>query len=61
VISLSQIGLLVAVISNIIPDNIIERMPEYLSAYFSSREALFYWIIIPVIILVFLKKGKKER
>ncbi|OGN00406.1 MAG: hypothetical protein A2651_01850 [Candidatus Yanofskybacteria bacterium RIFCSPHIGHO2_01_FULL_42_12] len=61
VISLSQIGLLVAVITNIIPDNIIERMPEYLSTYFSSKEALFYWIIIPVIILVFLKKGKKER
>src|SRR3989344_9302425 len=61
VISLSQIGLLVAVITNIIPDNIIERMPEYLSTYFSSKEALFYWIIIPVILLVFLKKGKKER
>lgn len=59
VISLAQIGLLVAVITNIIPNEIIEKMPEYLSAYFGTKEALFYWIIIPIIILIFLKKGKK--
>ena len=61
VISLSQIGLLVAVITNIIPDNIIERMPEYLSAYFSSREALFYWLVVPILILLFMRKGKRKN
>ena len=60
VISLSQIGLLIAVITNIMPDKIIEKMPEYLSAYFATRQALFYWIVIPMIILVFLKKGKRK-
>src|SRR3989344_3718524 len=58
VISLSQIGLLIAVITNITPDDIIEKMPQYLYAYFSTKEALFYWIVFPIVILIFLKKGK---
>ena len=61
VISLAQIGLLIAVITNIIPDEIIKKMPEYLYAYFSTKEALFYWIVIPIIILIFLKRNKKDR
>lgn len=61
VISLAQIGLLIAVITNIIPDEIIEKMPEYLSAYFGTKEALFFWIIIPIIIIFFIRKGKKEK
>lgn len=60
VISLAQIGLLIAVITNIIPDEIIEKMPEYLSAYFATKHALFYWIISPIIILIFIRKNKKE-
>ncbi len=61
VISLAQIGLLVAVITNIIPDKVVDNMPEYLSAYFASKEALFYWIIIPVLLLIFIRKGKRKK
>ena len=61
VISLTQIGLLIAVITNIIPDEIIEKMPEYLSAYFSTKEALFFWIIIPILMLIFMRKGKRKN
>ena len=61
IISLAQIGLLVAVITNIIPDEIIEKMPDYLSAYFSTKEALFFWIVVPIIILLFLRKGKRKN
>ena len=60
VISLAQIGLLVAVITNIIPDKIIEQMPEYLSAYFATKEALFFWIIVPIILLLFMRRNKKD-
>ena len=60
VISLAQIGLLVAIITNIIPDEIIEKMPEYLSAYFSTKEALFFWIVAPIILLIFLRKSRKD-
>ena len=60
VISLAQIGLLVAVITNIIPDKIIEKMPEYLSAYFATKEALFFWIIVPIILLLFMRRNKKD-
>src|SRR3989338_7145930 len=61
VISLAQIGLLIAVITNIIPDEIVDNLPEYLSAYFATKEALFFWIIIPMLILIFLKKGKRKN
>ena len=61
VISLAQIGLLIAIITNIIPDKIIDNLPKYLSAYFSTKQALFYWIIAPIIILIFLRKNKKEK
>src|SRR3989338_923182 len=61
VISLTQIGLLVAVITNIIPDEITEKMPEYLSAYFATNEALFFWITIPIFMLVFMRKGKRKN
>ena len=50
----------VAVITNIIPDEIIEKMPEYLSAYFATKQALFYWIIVPIILLTFIRKSKKN-
>jgi len=61
VISLTQIGLLIAVITNIIPDEIMEKMPEYLSAYFASKEALFVWIVVPIFMLVFLRKSKRKN
>jgi len=61
VISLTQIGLLIAVITNIIPEDIIDKMPGYLSAYFATKTALFYWIIVPIIVLIFLKKGKRKN
>lgn len=60
VISLAQIGLLIAVITNIIPDEIIKKMPQYLSAYFGTKQALFYWIILPIVLLIFLRKNKKD-
>ena len=61
VISLAQIGLLIAVITNIIPDEVIDKLPEYISAYFANKQALFYWIVIPMIILIFIKKGKRKN
>lgn len=61
VISLAQIGLLIAVITSMIPDEIVDKLPKYLSAYFSTKEALFYWIVVPIIILVFIRSGKKHR
>lgn len=59
VISLAQIGLLIAVVTNIIPDDIVDNLPEYLSAYFSTKEALFYWIILPIIVLIFIRRKKE--
>ncbi|MBI2674623.1 MAG: hypothetical protein HYX22_02710 [Candidatus Yanofskybacteria bacterium] len=61
VISLTQIGLLIAVITNIIPDEIIEKMPEYLSAYFATKEALFFWIVVPIFMLIFLRRSKRKN
>lgn len=61
VISLAQIGLLVAVITNIIPDEVIDKLPEYLSAYFATKEVLFLWVVVPILLLIFFKKGKRKN
>jgi hypothetical protein len=61
IISLSQIGLLMAVIFNQIPKEIMAKMPEYLLAYFATNKALFFWIIIPIILLIFLPKSKRKN
>jgi hypothetical protein len=61
IISLSQIGLLMAVIFNQIPKEIMTKMPEYLLAYFATNKALFFWIIIPIILLIFLPKSKRKN
>lgn len=60
IISLVQIGLLVAVITNIIPNEVIEKMPDYLSAYFANKIVLFFWVVIPIAILIFMRRSKRE-
>lgn len=61
IVSLTQIGLLIAVVTNIIPEEIIEKMPEYLSAYFATKGSLFFWIVAPLLILIFLRRSKRKN
>ncbi len=63
IISIMQLGLLVTIITNIVPVSALKISGNlyYVSEYFSTHEALFYWFLAPIIIVSFMKRGKKHR
>ncbi len=63
IISILQLGLLITIITNIVPASALKISGNlsYLSEYFSTNEALFYWFIMPIVIVSFMKGGKKHR
>lgn len=63
VISILQLGLLITIITNIIPLSAL-KIPGNLSGlteYFSTNEALFYWFLVPILIVSFMRGSKKHR
>ena len=63
IISVLQLGLLITIITNIIPVSVL-KIPgnlSYFSDYFSTNEVLFYWFLIPILIVSFMKGNKKHR
>jgi len=58
VISFLQLGLLVTVISNIIPVSAF-KFSDNLSRYFATNEALFFWFLVPLVVVLFMKRGNK--
>lgn len=72
VVSLLQLGFLVSILANIAQDSLPARtteviqsggfikVPETVAPYFSSSEALFYWSVLPIVVLLFIK-GKRHR
>ncbi|MBI2062457.1 MAG: hypothetical protein HYT64_02095 [Candidatus Yanofskybacteria bacterium] len=63
IISIMQLGLLITIITNIVPVSVLKISGSlaYLSEYFSTNEALFYWFLAPIVIVAFMKRGKKHR
>ncbi len=61
IISIMQLGLLVTIITNTIPVSAlkISGSLSYISEYFSTHEALFYWFLAPIVIVSFIRGGKK--
>jgi len=63
VISVLQLGLLITIITNIVPVSAL-KIPAnflYLSDYFSTNDSLFYWFVAPILIVSFMKGDKKRR
>ena len=63
VISFLQLGLLITIITNIVPVSAL-KVPGNLSGfteYFSTNEALFYWFLAPIVVVSFLRGNKKHR
>ncbi len=52
-----QLGLLVSIILNLAPSfyNISIRLPAGLLPFFGNQHALFYWTLVPILLLVFQK------
>lgn len=59
-VSLAQVGLLIAIITNIIPSVILDDMPQYLTAYFGSNLALAFWVVLPIVLLLILRGSRKR-
>lgn len=60
IISVLQLGLLISIILNNIPISKIPKLPDYFYRYFSTSEALFYWAVLPVVAILFLRR-KNEK
>ena len=63
VISIMQLGLLITIITNIVPVSALKVYGSlsYFSEYFSTHEALFYWFLAPIVVVSFMKGSKKHR
>lgn len=55
-ISMLQLGLLISIIANTLPQDLISKIPAYLLPFFVGQQALFAWFLLPVMVILFLKK-----
>lgn len=61
VISVMQLGLLITIITNIVPVSALKISGNLsgFTEYFSTNEALFYWFLAPIVIVSFMRGNKK--
>ena len=63
IISIMQLGLLVTIITNIVPVSALKisgNLSDF-TEYFSTHEALFYWFLAPIVVVSFMKGSKKSN
>ena len=60
VISVLQLVLLITIITNIVPVSVF-KVSNNLTQYFATHEALFYWFIVPIVVISFMKKEKRSK
>jgi len=56
IISVLQLGLLISIITNTLSYEMLAYFPGPFLLYFSTKTALFYWAIVPILMLIFLKR-----
>lgn len=63
IISILQLGLLITIITNIVPVSALKISGNLsgLTEYFATNDALFYWFLVSIIIVSFMKGDKKHR
>ena len=54
-ISVLQLGLLLAIIANLLGTEILSILPNFYLTYFGPKIALFVWSLAPLVALVFMK------
>ncbi len=61
VISILQLGLLITIITNIVPVSALKISGNLssIAEYLSTNEALFYWFLAPIIVVSFVRGNKK--
>lgn len=62
IISILQLGLLITIITNTVPVSALKISGNlsYVSEYFSTNEALFYWFLAPIVVVSLMKGNKKS-
>ena len=55
-ISMLQLGLLISIIFNTLPATMLKQIPPSVMPFFSGNQALFFWFLLPVIALLFIRK-----
>lgn len=58
--SLSEAGFLVAIILSFLPQKIMADLNPLIRQFFVGEVPQFFWILLPVLILVLLKPGRTE-
>ena len=60
IVSVMQLCLLITIITNIVPVSAlkISGSLSYLSEYFSTNDALFYWFLAPIVVVSFMRGNK---
>ena len=56
IISLLQLCLLVSIVVNITQSIFLDRIPDYLAPFFLGQQALFTWFVLPILVILFIKK-----
>src|SRR3989344_2566806 len=59
VMGLAQLGFIISIILNLAPSfyNISSRLPASILPYIGNQQALFYWALVPILLLVFQRRS----
>jgi len=60
IITILQLGLLISILANMIPVGSFSIVPALFIKFFATKTALFYWVVLPILIMIFLKNNKKK-
>lgn len=55
-----EIGFLASLIFSYLPSSIATPIPQKIAQFFSTKNAQFWWALVPIVVLIFLKKEKKS-
>lgn len=55
-ISMLQLGLIISIIANTLPSEMLLNIPAHIDLAFASSQALFIWFLFPMISILFIRK-----
>ena len=56
IVSMLELGLIISIVMNIVSIGDYVDIPSNLTIYFDNVTALFYWLLAPIIFVIFIKK-----
>lgn len=57
--ALMEIGFLASIVFSYLPQSVVGTLPAQLIKFFDTKTAQFWWAIVPLAVLVFLKRKKE--